>query len=152
MYPNVGHCYLVLSPSPQPEASSFALPDAAASAVKSSPYPSSWADPALKDLFVAKSSNKDTGSADTKPDSSKKSSTSVGAIAGGVVGGVAAIALIVGAIVFCLRRQRQTQTQQGARENKGHPQRAPVELYSDELRGELDGGFRPVFELDSRVK
>lgn len=138
--------------------STYALPEAVAEQVKTSPYPSAWEDEELKNLFIAKNDTennpKDTGSPDT-PDSedssTSKESNNIGAIAGGVVGGVVAVALIVGVVVI-LRIRRKRAPSQGLKELKYEmptSQKTPIaELYTFEPRRELDGGMQQVFELD----
>ncbi|OJJ81205.1 uncharacterized protein ASPGLDRAFT_1500826 [Aspergillus glaucus CBS 516.65] len=89
-----------------PSLSSYSIPFSTSNDIKESPYPSTWADPALKSLFV---SNTSTASTPT-PSPSASNSTNKGAIAGGVVGGVAGVAAIVALIsLFLFRRRKQSQ-------------------------------------------
>ncbi|GMG28752.1 unnamed protein product [Aspergillus oryzae var. brunneus] len=150
---------------PQPGLSTYSLPSATANDIKSSPYPSTWADPALKSLFVQKP-NDTTNSPDAQPDpptSTSGSSTKVGPIVGGVVGGVAGAAIILAIIFFALRKRRRDYQKEPQGEK--WPDNAPVtmghvggELPAEAPRRELDarsnarselrGTTRSVYELD----
>lgn len=139
---------LVLNQPLQPTRASYSLPNAALQQVKESPYPASWADPALESLFVAKKTNSSDSpeNSSSKPVSKKRGNT--GTIAGAVVGGVVAVALVVGATLFFLRRRRK---QLGILNTKklGEQESSNIaEIQTFEPRTELDGHTPMVFELD----
>ncbi|KAF4769582.1 hypothetical protein HAV15_011346 [Penicillium sp. str.  len=97
----------------QPTLSSFSLSSSTASDIKTSPSPSSWADPALKTLF-GKSAATTSTTANNKPSSTSEpqeintsGQSTKGAIAGGVVGGVAGLALIIGLLWFFVARNKK---------------------------------------------
>ena len=132
----------------QPTLSSYSLPDSTVQDVKKSPFPSSWADPALERLFVTK---KSTNSSDT---TMPQHSTNVGAIAGGVVGGVVGIALVLIAIYIVLQRRgkgAQSRLTAEAKSAQLAPPYAIGELHATEARKELDAISSQAFELDARA-
>lgn len=136
--------------------SSYSIPSSTSNDIKESPYPSTWADPALKSLFV--SNNTSTASSTpTTPSSGASASHSAnkGAIAGGVVGGVVGVSVIVALVVlFLLRRRKQHQTavyQQQTAESRpwagsGYDGIAR-ELPATEVRGELEAQSKVRAEL-----
>jgi hypothetical protein len=69
-------------------------------------YPRLWADPALQAIFEANTPSIPTIPSPTSSPSPEQGS--IGAIAGGVVGGVAALAIIGGVILWCLRNERRS--------------------------------------------
>jgi hypothetical protein len=69
-------------------------------------YPESWADPVLQAIFEANTTSAQPSSSPTSSPSPEQSSTR--AIAGGVIGGVVALAIIGGAIFWCLRKKRRS--------------------------------------------
>ncbi|KAE8364249.1 hypothetical protein BDV27DRAFT_157979 [Aspergillus caelatus] len=90
-----------------PGLSAYSVPSATADDIKSSPYPSTWADPALKSLFEKTDDSANSTDARPEPSSSaSNSSTEIGAIVGGVVGGIAGVAIILAIIFFILRKRR----------------------------------------------
>jgi hypothetical protein len=78
-------------------------------------YPRSWADPALQAIFETNTASIPTIPSPTSSPSPEQGST--GAIAGGVVGGVAALAIIGGVILWCLRNKRRSS--QGSVQTQG---------------------------------
>ncbi|KAE8422773.1 hypothetical protein BDV36DRAFT_309790 [Aspergillus pseudocaelatus] len=147
-----------------PGLSAYSVPSATANDIKSSPYPSTWADPALKSLF--EKTDNSTNSTDAQPEpssSASNSSTEVGAIVGGVVGGIAGVAIILAIIFFILRKRRRDSQNQPQAEKWSD--NAPVvrgrvggELPAEDPRRELEAGnnarselrgtTRSVYELD----
>ena len=148
----------------QPALSAYSVPSATANDIKSSPYPSTWADPALKSLFEG--TNNSTNSTDAQPDppsSADNSSADIGAIVGGVVGGVAGAAIILAVIFFILRKRRRynrdrlqaekwsdnipVSTDRVGGELPAEDPRSELEARSN-ARSELRGTTRSVYELD----
>ena len=77
---------------------------------KNGPNNTNWSDPTLASLFVAKapSSSSSTGVLpNSSSDSKARKAAIIGGVVGGIVGGIAAIVLIAGITVFCLRRKRK---------------------------------------------
>ncbi|KAF9881251.1 kelch repeat protein [Colletotrichum karsti] len=70
-----------------------------------------WSNDEVRELFAQTASNAPTNAPGTSPSSSSSpggsDSKPVGAIAGGVVGGVVGLALIVGLVLFFLRRKKR---------------------------------------------
>ncbi|KAE8163035.1 hypothetical protein BDV40DRAFT_264045 [Aspergillus tamarii] len=147
-----------------PALSAYSVPSATANDIKSSPYPSTWADPALKSLFEG--TNNSTNSTDAQPDpssSADNSSADIGAIVGGVVGGVAGAAIILAVIFFILRKRRRynrdrlqaekwsdnipVSTDRVGGELPAEDPRSELEARSN-ARSELRGTTRSVYELD----
>ncbi|KAE8141236.1 hypothetical protein BDV38DRAFT_268517 [Aspergillus pseudotamarii] len=148
-----------------PRLSAYSVPSATANDIKSTPYPSTWADAALESLFVQKTHNS-TNSTDAQSDPSSgasNSSTDIGAIVGGVVGGVAGVAIILAIIFFILKKRRRDNRNQllaekwsdnapvvrdrvGGELPAEHPRRE-LEAGSN-ARSELRGSTRSVYELD----
>ena len=135
--------------------SSYSIPSSSSNDIKESPYPSAWADPALKSVFV--SNNTSTASSTPTPSSDESAShpTNKGAIAGGVVGGVVGVSVIVALIIlFLLRRRKQHQAtvyQQQTTESRtwagsGYDGIAR-ELPATEVRGELEAQSKVRAEL-----
>lgn len=137
----------------QPSLSSYSIPSSLSNDIKESPYPSAWADPALKSLFFSN----DTSTAPTPSSGASAShSANKGAIAGGVVGGVAGVSVIVALIVlFLLRRRKQHQTavyqQQQTTESRPWAGSGiddiARELPATEVRGELEAQSKVRAEL-----
>ncbi|GIK03408.1 hypothetical protein Aspvir_007477 [Aspergillus viridinutans] len=130
-----------------PALTSYAQPSAVAERTKVSPYPATWADSSLKDLFVPTGTSSSTAStSETK----HSHGTPVGAIVGGVIGGVAVIIIAIVVIVLMTRKKRSSKVTT----EKGCLQTTELQGYSlpDELDGnprpnELSGSSRYVFEL-----
>lgn len=110
---------------------------------------------------MSTSTASETSETSVVPASDENSSVDTGAIAGGVVGGVVAVALIIGAIWFFLRRQRsskatihpgpfhQPHSDKEARESESA---TDTSYYNGSHMGELEARSRPP-ELDgSRVR
>ncbi|KAF7171758.1 hypothetical protein CNMCM6106_006140 [Aspergillus hiratsukae] len=117
-----------------PAVTSYSQPSAVAERTKVSPYPATWADSSLRDLFVPKGTSSSTASA--LPEAKASRGASVGAIVGGVVGGVALIIVIVVIAVILVRRKKRSPNDTT---KKGHLQTA-------ELHGHCLPGQRPLFE------
>lgn len=125
-----------------PGLSAYSIPSATADDIRSSPYPSTWADPALRSLFVQKTTPNST---DAQPDPSSNTSdlsTNIGAIVGGVVGGVAGVAIILAIIFLVLRKRR-----------RGYQKQAQVEKWTENAPGRVRGALlaeNPRQEFDTR--
>ncbi|RAK80039.1 uncharacterized protein BO72DRAFT_27003 [Aspergillus fijiensis CBS 313.89] len=150
----------------------YSLSSATAADIKASPYPSSWASPALKELFVSQT-NTTSATASPSPTSSSGvgSHSHAGAIAGGVVGGVVGLALLLALGYLFLRRRRRavSQTEESLPVAAGSWEKAELptsgctvsevsgeaaasELESEQLmtRHELAGSNERVYELDAQ--
>ncbi|KAJ5916588.1 hypothetical protein N7504_000603 [Penicillium tannophilum] len=122
-----------------PSLDSFSLSSSTTSDIKESPYPSSWASPALKALFVSSTNTSESSTSGNSTSSSSTTtqqaesgtshSSNTGAIAGGVVGGVAGLALI-GALLwfFIVRNKRQERGALPTRKINELPAGEPPEL------------------------
>ncbi|KAL2863953.1 putative cell wall anchored protein [Aspergillus lucknowensis] len=144
-----------------PGLSTYSIPSATAEDIERSPYPSSWADPALQALFQVPPEPSWTPAAAAIPRKSK--STNTGAIAGGVVGGIAGVAILLAVIWFIIRSRRRKALQRPEAaspiplksEQKTDPKEMPVDDAFGELdernhaRTELGGDTVPVHELDA---
>ena len=131
------------------------------------PYPVTWDDPVVEDLFVqstsASSSGEENSGADPSDDGAGTSSPNAGAIAGGVVGGVAGLALIAALFWFLKRsRQRHAGPRPGSMGGTGAAVEAqgnstyfrPGELSADDhtkVKAELSGGaLSPEYSTNSQ--
>ncbi|RJE17543.1 hypothetical protein PHISCL_10119 [Aspergillus sclerotialis] len=117
--------------------SPYVLPTSTSRDIKESPYPSSWADPALQSLFVSTTNITNNHTNTLSMGDSSSHSVKKGAIAGGVVGGVAGVCLIIAILWYMFSRRNQ--------QEKGPGYTLPVaanalernELPARELRAEL---------------
>lgn len=133
-----------------PALDKFSLSSSTASDIKESPYPSSWASPALKALFVSSTNTSESSTSDNttinssttsqQAEGSASHSSNTGAIAGGVVGGVAGVAFI-GALLwfFIARKKRQDGDTLPTRKFNELPAGEPPELSAGNPP-ELSGG------------
>lgn len=94
----------------------YTAPSSVRDAIATSSTPATWADDALRDIFVAASdspssnpTSDSSGGSDGASDEGGSNGLSGGAIAGIVIGAVAGIAIVVGIILFALRRKRRTE-------------------------------------------
>lgn len=147
----------------QPALSSYSLSSSTASDIKESPYPSAWADPALKNLFVSKTATSPKPTTSQPPKDNTTHAVNKGAIAGGVVGGVVGVALIVALLWLSITRNRRrkqskakeaqvaTQPMQRIQELPAGKDNGQAELGSQTfIRAELPGDGRGALsELNS---
>ncbi|KAJ5648013.1 hypothetical protein N7490_004385 [Penicillium lividum] len=137
-----------------PALNSYSLSSSTAKDIKESPYPSSWASPALKSLFVSSTNTSESSTSESSTSSSTTSqrtedgtshSSNIGAIAGGVVGGVAGVGLIVALIwYFTTKRTKGNQIheadakpiQKVAELSVGDPAELPAKGMVSELSSE----------------
>ncbi|KAF2735917.1 hypothetical protein EJ04DRAFT_522385 [Polyplosphaeria fusca] len=93
--------------------------------------------PGLQSLFQAAPGAMSTSTSTTSPSTSSKSNT--GAIAGGVVGGVAGVALIVGAVIYLLRRKNKLRAL-----NAGETKTDDVAKYASGATGVFEVEAQPI--------
>ena len=131
----------------QPALTSYSQPSAVAERTKVWPYPATWADSSLRELFVPMETSSSTaGVLETK----HSHGTPVGAIVGGVVGGVAVIIIILIAVIVVRRKKRSpnnTTEKLCLQTTEVHGYSFPDELDGTPRRNELSDSSRHVFEL-----
>ena len=126
--------------SVQPAATSYSAPSNVQKDVKATPFPASWADPALKEIFdpaPTESSPALSTASPSNPATDSGKSVGVGAITGAVVGSVVFV-LLIAAAFFLLRRHRR------ARANFSLPEHKPRELASEGYHGHDQSDFTGV--------
>ena len=129
----------------QPSATSYGAPSSVTDNVMTSPYPSSWADPTLRAIFVSSTPTSSPSSSSPQATTSQSDSNSLGggAIAGAVIAGIAALTLSSALAWFLMRRRRQWQQRApaDAKSKEGHPtdhNAVPTEVHGDALPYEFD--------------
>ncbi|KAF9894833.1 hypothetical protein FE257_004454 [Aspergillus nanangensis] len=148
-----------------PALSIYSVPSATADDIHDSPYPASWADPALASLFISPTnSTNSTGSASKE---NKDTGVNKGPIIGGVVGGVVGALMLLALIfAFIWYRRRKGKRQGGypaeVQLNRDDDNLVGVELPAQSATSELEGSTErselmagEVHELDgggSRIK
>jgi len=121
-----------------------------------SPYPSSWADPTLRAIFVSPTPSPSSSSLQPTTSQSDSNGLGGGAIAGAVIGGIAALTLSGALVWFLLRRRRQRQQRASAdtKSKEGYSidyNTVPAEVHGDVLRYEFDDAATRS-ELDATQK
>lgn len=125
----------------------YSLPSSTYDDIKRSPYPLSWADPGLRQLFIMdKNSAGSTNS--TTSENTNLHSTNKGAIAGGVVGGVIGLALVTALLYYALIQVRKKRVER--EEVKISSESQIGELEDIGIRSELGTKTNTRAELDER--
>ena len=136
--------------------SPYVLPSSTSRDINESPYPSLWADPALKTLFVTTTNSTNNNRTDsTSAGDSSSTSAKKAAIGGGVAGGVVGAALIIGLLWYVTSRRQQAEPEQTQSGHEWHhATKAPVinELSAGQLRPELDSQTRAELQAGERFE
>ncbi|KAF4219466.1 hypothetical protein CNMCM6457_003032 [Aspergillus fumigatiaffinis] len=126
-----------------PALTSYSQPSAVAERTKVSPYPATWADPSLRELFVPTETSSSTASAS---ETEHSHGMPVGAIVGGVIGGVAVIIIIVIGVILVRRKKsspNDTTEKRSFTYTSGTGEYIPVDDV-EKLERYRPGGYHPI--------
>lgn len=142
----------------RPSATSYGAPSSVTDNVMTSPYPSSWADPTLRAIFVSPTPSPSPSSSSPQATISQSDSNSLGggAIAGAVIAGITVFTISSALVWFLMRRRRQWQQRApaDAKSKEDHPadhNAVPAEVHGDALPYEFDATAARS-ELDATQK